>query len=171
MSPRNRNADGTVESIGHAGIKLCLRHQRWLALDWSSISQLDIHSDVCALELCDRQNKSEQMRRFENGVVFRAGLSRPIDLNKKLNRLSLIQMEHGMRMQVRFGNPILIFIYSLALLLFGCAIGMSWPKTPLVVLRIAFAGGALMIIHDLLMTFLWFSATAIWIRNLNKHDL
>jgi len=160
-----------VESIGHAEIKLCLWPQRWLALDWSPIPRLDVHPDICALEFFDRQNKNAQVRIFECSVVFRAGLSSPVDMNKRLNRLSLIQMEQSMRMQVRFGNPILIFIYSLALLLIGCAIGSWWPKTPLVALGIALAGGVLMIIHDLLMTFLWFSATAIWIRNINKHDL
>jgi uncharacterized membrane protein YhhN len=73
-------------------------------------------------------------------------------------------------MQVRFGNPILIFIYSFALLLIGCATGIRWPKTPLIAFRMVFVGGALMIIHDLLMTLLWFSATAIWMRNRNGRD-
>jgi len=80
------------------------------------------------------------------------------------------QMEYIMRMQVRFGNPFLIFIYSSALLLIGCAIGMRWSKSPSVVFRMAFAGGALMIIHDLLMTLIWLSATAIWMRNCNRRN-
>jgi hypothetical protein len=40
-----------------------------------------------------------------------------------------------MKMEIRFGNPVLIFLYSSALLLFGCAIGMYWLKTPLIAIR------------------------------------
>ena len=71
-------------------------------------------------------------------------------------------------MQVRLANPVLVFISSIALLLFGCAIGIHWRKTPSVAVWIAVCGALLMVVHDLLAALVWFGITAAWnqmIRN------
>lgn len=63
------------------------------------------------------------------------------------------------------GHPILILLYSLALLLLGCAIGIHWHDSPWGASKVAFLGAMLMIIHD------WMTTTAMfWIamRRLRK---
>lgn len=69
-----------------------------------------------------------------------------------------------MKMEIRFGNPVLIFLYSSALLLFGCAIGMYWIKTPSIAIKFAIIGAALIVIHDTTMALLAFLAIGVWIR-------
>lgn len=65
-----------------------------------------------------------------------------------------------MGMHVRLGNPFLIFVYSVAILLLGCAIGLHWKATPAMALCLAVIGALLMVIHDLVTGILWFSVTA-----------
>jgi membrane protein YdbS with pleckstrin-like domain len=48
------------------------------------------------------------------------------------------------------GNPVLIFVYSVALLLIGCAIGMHWYQSRASAIWIAAAAAALMVVHDML---------------------
>jgi hypothetical protein len=67
-----------------------------------------------------------------------------------------------MQMRVQLANPALIFIYSFVLLLFGCAIGMHWNKSPGVAVWIAICAALLMVIHDLLEGFIWFGIAAKW---------
>jgi hypothetical protein len=64
-----------------------------------------------------------------------------------------------LKAEVTAGDPILIFLYSLALLILGCAIGIRWGAT-WSALRVAFIGAALMIIHDwiLAVILLWRAA-------------
>ena len=66
-----------------------------------------------------------------------------------------------MKMHATLGNPILITIYSIALLLIGCAIG-RWAHPPATALWLAIAGGVLMAIHDTATGVLWFWLTARW---------
>lgn len=54
-----------------------------------------------------------------------------------------------MQMSVTLGNAFLIFLYSLAILLFGCAIALHCEATPGMVLCLATLGALLMVIHDL----------------------
>lgn len=63
------------------------------------------------------------------------------------------------KITVSLGNPILIFLWSLALLLLGCAIGLHWKSTPDTAYWLATLGGLLMVIHDLAMGILWFAVT------------
>jgi hypothetical protein len=75
-----------------------------------------------------------------------------------------------MKMQVTMGHPILIFIYSSALLLFGCAVGILWAKVPSVAVKIAILGAVLMVIHDALMALLSLWIAWYWIRTRNKQN-
>ncbi len=50
--------------------------------------------------------------------------------------------------RISLGHPVLIFIYSLALLLIGCGIGMHWYQSRGSAIWIAVAGAALMVVHD-----------------------
>jgi len=69
-----------------------------------------------------------------------------------------------MRMEMRFGNPVLIFLYSLALLLIGCAAGIWWHRSPSMAVSMALLGAVLMVIHDALTALLMFLGAAVWIR-------
>lgn len=50
--------------------------------------------------------------------------------------------------RISLGHPILIFIYSLALLLTGCAIGMHWNQSRASAMWITVAAASLMVVHD-----------------------
>jgi hypothetical protein len=65
-----------------------------------------------------------------------------------------------MKMTASLGNPFLIFLYSLAILLLGCTISLFWKATPPVALCVAGLAAALMVIHDLAMGVPWFRVTA-----------
>src|ERR1035438_10530403 len=66
-----------------------------------------------------------------------------------------------MKMEMQSGNLLLVFIYSLSLLLIGCAVGMHWRGSPSVALCITIFGAALFVLHELVMFLLWFGATAV----------
>jgi len=51
--------------------------------------------------------------------------------------------------RISLGNPVLIFVYSVALLLIGCAIGMHWYQSRASAIWIAVAAAALMVVHDM----------------------
>jgi hypothetical protein len=65
-----------------------------------------------------------------------------------------------MKMQASLGNPILIFIYTFAVLLLGCAIGAHWHRISGTAFCLVLAGAALMVIHDMATGVLWFWITA-----------
>lgn len=64
------------------------------------------------------------------------------------------------KITVTLANPVLIFLWSLAILLLGCAIGLHWKGTPGTAYWLAIVGALLMVIHDMAMGVLWFSVTA-----------
>ena len=64
-----------------------------------------------------------------------------------------------MKMSVTLGNPILIFLYSLALLVSGGAIGIRWGAS-WHSMRFAVLGAILMIVHDWMAEFVWSCKTA-----------
>ncbi len=70
-----------------------------------------------------------------------------------------------MEMQVTLGHPILIAIYSTALLLFGCAVGVQWNDALPTALWLSAAGGVLMAVHDLATGFVFAWLTSKWIRS------
>jgi branched-subunit amino acid permease len=53
-------------------------------------------------------------------------------------------------LRISLGHPVLIFIYSLALLLIGCAIGMHCYQSRASAIWIAIAAAALIVVHDML---------------------
>jgi|GEM_PF-6256964 len=76
-----------------------------------------------------------------------------------------------MNLEMRLNNPILIFLYNLALLLFGYAIGIHWHAAPTVALGLAFSGVALMMLHEMLTAILWFRGTATCVENEELHEV
>jgi biotin transporter BioY len=68
----------------------------------------------------------------------------------------------AMRMQMQLVNPVLLFIYSLVLLLFGCAVGMHWSNSPWIAVWIAVCAALVMVIHDLVAGFIWMGITVKW---------
>jgi hypothetical protein len=76
-----------------------------------------------------------------------------------------LHKEPSMKMQATLANPFLIALYSAALLLIGCGVGMHWAHTPATALWLCIAGGALMAMHDLATGVLWFWLTARWARS------
>lgn len=54
----------------------------------------------------------------------------------------------NMKMTASLGNPVLIFLYSLAILLLGCAIGLHWKGASGTACWLAALGALLMVIHD-----------------------
>ena len=63
---------------------------------------------------------------------------------------------------MRLGNPFLIAIYSLALLLIGAAIGAKWGHNPQVALWLVVLGAALMVAHDMLSYSVIFLVSTAW---------
>jgi len=61
-----------------------------------------------------------------------------------------------MKIHATLGNPFLIFLYSLAILVLGCAIGIHWKAASGTAFCLAVLGALLMVIHDLAMGVLWF---------------
>ena len=66
-------------------------------------------------------------------------------------------------MNVQLGHPVLIFIYSVALLLLGVAIGMHWHQSRSVAIWMAISGAVLMVIYESISGFIWCCFTASWI--------
>jgi hypothetical protein len=67
-----------------------------------------------------------------------------------------------MKMEMQLANPLLIFIYSLSLLLVGCAGGIYSHAAPSVAVGLAIAGASLMVLHDTLTSLIWFCIAAKW---------
>jgi hypothetical protein len=65
-----------------------------------------------------------------------------------------------MKIEMTSGNLLLVFIHSLFMLLFGCAIGMHWHGSPTTALCLTILGAALWAFHELITVLLWFSVTA-----------
>jgi hypothetical protein len=74
-----------------------------------------------------------------------------------------------MKMEMQSGNLLLVFIYSLSLLLVGCAVGMHWRGTPSAALSLTILGAALFVLHELVTVLLWFGATAALTRMVTKN--
>lgn len=72
-------------------------------------------------------------------------------------------------LKVQLGHPVLIFIYSLALLLIGCAIGMHWHQSRTAAIWIAISGAVLMVVYEATSGFIWCSFMAALIHR-NKRS-
>jgi hypothetical protein len=77
-----------------------------------------------------------------------------------------IHKESPMKMQATLGHPILIALYSAALLLIGCGVGVRFHHSLPTALWLCVAGGIVMAAQELATGFLWFWLTATWVRSL-----
>jgi hypothetical protein len=73
-----------------------------------------------------------------------------------------------MEMKMSLGHPILILLYSIALLLLGCAIGIHWHNSLWSASTVALLGAVLIIIHDWAIAVVMFLLAARWIRKSEK---
>ena len=76
-----------------------------------------------------------------------------------------LHKESPMKMQVTLGHPILITIYSVALLLIGCGVGVHLHHALPTALWLCVAASVLVAAHDLATGFVWFWLTARWVRS------
>jgi hypothetical protein len=60
---------------------------------------------------------------------------------------------------ISLGHPVLIFVYSLVLLLIGCAIGMHWHQSRACAIWIVVAAASLMVVHDMFTGLIFASVT------------
>ena len=74
-----------------------------------------------------------------------------------------------MKMEMQSGNLLLVFIYSLSLLLIGCAVGMHWRGAPSVAICLSILGAALFVLHELVTVLVWFGTTAVLTRTITKN--
>ena len=74
-----------------------------------------------------------------------------------------------MKMEMQSGSLLLVFIYSLSLLLIGCAVGMHWRGSPSVALCLTILGAAPFVLHELVTVLFWFGVTAVWTRIVTKN--
>jgi len=68
-------------------------------------------------------------------------------------------------LRATLGHPILIILYSAALLLMGCGVGVRFHHNLPAALWICGAASILTAIHDLTTGFVWFWLTAKWVRS------
>jgi hypothetical protein len=69
---------------------------------------------------------------------------------------------------MRSRNLLLVFLYSLSLLLIGCALGMHWRGSPATVVCAAILGATLFVLHEFVALLLWVGATAAWTQLVAK---
>jgi hypothetical protein len=74
--------------------------------------------------------------------------------------------ESPMKMQATLANPILVTLYSAALLLIGCGVGVRFHRSLPTALWICGAASILTAIHDLTTGLVWFWLTAKWVRSM-----
>jgi len=67
-----------------------------------------------------------------------------------------------MEMKVRFGHPVLIFIYTLSVFLMGDAVGIFWRTEPVTAFSIALLSASFMVVHDTFITLIWAWAAVRW---------
>ena len=67
-----------------------------------------------------------------------------------------------MELKVRFGHPVLIFIYTLSVFLMGDGVGIFWRTQPVITFSIALLSASFMVAHDTFMTLLWAWGAARW---------
>jgi hypothetical protein len=67
------------------------------------------------------------------------------------------------KLNVRLGNPMVMFFWSFAMLLVGIAIGGYWHPSRMRAVTIAVGAGAFTMLHELVCCFVWCSLSAWWI--------
>ena len=67
------------------------------------------------------------------------------------------------KLNVRLGNPVVMFFGSFAMLFTGVVIGEYWQPSRVHATLIAVAAGVFTVLHELLSCFVWCSLSAWWI--------
>ncbi len=67
------------------------------------------------------------------------------------------------KLNVRLGNPVVMFFWSSAMFLIGIIAGVHWHPSPTHSIAIALAAGAFTMLHELVCCFVWCSISAWWI--------
>lgn len=67
------------------------------------------------------------------------------------------------KLNVRLGNPVVMFFRSVAMLLIGTVIGEHWHPSRAHSVMIAAAAGLFTMLHELVCCFVWCSLSAWWI--------
>jgi len=76
------------------------------------------------------------------------------------------------KLHMQLGSPLLIAIYSLALLSIGAAIGARWGHSPRVAIWMVVLGAGLMVVHDMLTcSIVLFVSTAWALRASREREL
>jgi hypothetical protein len=102
-------------------------------------------------------------------VISRYGVHQAIKGNGRRARFGKVIMPEKIR--ITLGHPVLIFVYSLALLLIGCAIGMHWYQSRASAIWIAVAAASMMVVHDMLTGLIWASVTLRSLRRQRRHEV
>jgi len=67
------------------------------------------------------------------------------------------------KLNVRLGNPVVMFFWSSAMFLTGIAVGFYWHPSPMHSIAIALAAGVFTMLHELVCCFVCCSISAWWI--------
>lgn len=67
------------------------------------------------------------------------------------------------KLNVRLGNPVVMFFWSSAMFLTGIIVGANWHPSRTHTIAIAFAAGVFTMLHELMCCFVWCSISAWWI--------
>ncbi|MGO9435938.1 MAG: hypothetical protein ACLP00_16810 [Terracidiphilus sp.] len=67
------------------------------------------------------------------------------------------------KLNVRLGNPVVMFFWSSAMFLAGVTVGVYWHPSRAHSVAIACAAGVFTMLHELVCCFVWCSISAWWI--------
>jgi len=67
------------------------------------------------------------------------------------------------KLNVRLGNPVVMFFWSSAMFLTGILVGDNWRPLRTHSIAIALAAGVFTVLHELMCCFVWCSISAWWI--------
>ena len=67
------------------------------------------------------------------------------------------------KLNVRLGNPVVMFLWASAMFLTGIVVGAHWHPSHALMAAIALAAGAFTMLHELVCCFVWCSMSAWWI--------
>ncbi len=67
------------------------------------------------------------------------------------------------KLNVRLGNPMVMFFWASAMFLAGIVVGTYWHPTRAISVAVAVATGVFTMVHELACCFVWCSLTAWWI--------
>ncbi len=67
------------------------------------------------------------------------------------------------KLNVRLGNPLVMFYWASAMFLSGIFVGIHWHPSHALTLAVALAAGAFTMLHELVCCFVWCSISAWWI--------